>query len=245
MSPTDFPQQLRPIQTRQVGPSSPLPPRRSLGDKRVIAGVVAASALGIAGGFFMKPGLGDQQPARQAAVRKVEIPREPEGLGIIVTPAPEPVTPVLPPAPRTAPDAGYTPQPIPRITAPPPVRTSQAPAAPRIVNGAVMKPYVEAVKRPAPVTRASRTTTRPSFNCRYARTTSERMICVDPNLAAADRRLAQAYSQAVASGIPERVLRRQQDEWLGAREAAARYGPRDVERVYNARIAELEQMRRF
>ena len=89
MSPTDYSEQLRPIEPRQVGPTSPLPPRRSLGDKRVIAGVVAASALGIVGGFFMKPGLDDQQPARQAAVRKAEIPREPEGLGIIVTPAPD------------------------------------------------------------------------------------------------------------------------------------------------------------
>ncbi|HYG27616.1 MAG TPA: lysozyme inhibitor LprI family protein [Caulobacteraceae bacterium] len=240
MPPSDFPEQLRPIEPRQVGPSSPLPPRRrSLGDKRVIAGVVAASALGIVGGFFMKPNLGDQQPTRQAAVRKVEIPREPEGLGIIVTPAPEPVEPILPPAPKTAPDEGYTPQPVPqpKITAPPPIRTSQAPAQPRVV----MKPFTEVAREPA---RTAPARTRPSFNCRYARTTSERMICVDPNLAAADRHLNRAYEAAIASGVPERVLRRQQDEWLNAREAAARHGPRAVAQVYDARIGELERMRR-
>ena len=71
------------------------------------------------------------------------------------------------------------------------------------------------------------------------------MICVDPNLAAADRRLARAYREAIDAGIPERVLRRQQDAWLGARESAARYGPEDVARVYEARIAELEGMSRY
>lgn len=234
MSPSEFPEQLRRLEPRQVGPTSPLPPRRSLGDKRVIAGVVAASVLGIVGGFLMKPGLDDQQPAKQAAaVRKVEIPKEPEGLDIVVTPIPEPVVPL---EPKTAPMEGYTPQPVP----PPTPRAEPSPAPrQRTVEGVIMRPFEEVMRRPAPTR-----TARPSFNCRYARTQSERMVCVDPRLAAADRELARAYNEAVASGVPERVLRRQQDEWLNAREAAARYGPRAVAQVYDARIGELEQMRR-
>lgn len=200
-------------------PDFPPPPRRSLADKPVMAGIAVAVALGLAGGFLMRPNLGDQAPAQRVSARKVEIPTEPDGLDIIVDtrPAPvEPVTPLGPPAPYTAPMEGFTPQPVP------------APA-PRVVEGAVMRPYAPA---------------RPSFNCRYARSQSERMVCVDPNLAAADRRLARAYGEAIDAGVPERVLRRQQDVWLGAREGAARYGPEDVARVYEARIAELQQMAR-
>lgn len=199
-----------------------------------MAGVAVAVALGLVGGFLMRPNLGDQAPAQRTQGRVVEIPTEPDGLDIIVDTRPppaEPVTPLGPPAPYTAPMEGYTPQPVPRAPAP------QAPA-PRVAEGAVMRPYVP-VARPAP-----RAAARPSFNCRYARTPSERMVCVDPHLAAADRRLARAYGEAIDAGVPERVLRRQQDVWLGAREGAARYGPEDVARVYEARISELQQMAR-
>jgi uncharacterized protein YecT (DUF1311 family) len=247
MSRTDFPEQIgnpydqvdrayeRRLQQEAERPRGP--------DKRMLAGIGAACVLGVVGGFILKPTMEDQPAAERVQTRKVEMPTEPDGLDIIVdTRPPEPVTPLnptLPTTPQTAPMDGYTPQPIPqpRVTVPPPVRTSQAPAQPR-TGGPVMRPYEEAVRRPTP-----RVAARPSFNCRYARTPSERMVCVDPQLAAADRRLAQAYNQAIASGVPERVLRRQQDEWLGAREAAARYGPEDVSRVYEARISELQQMR--
>jgi uncharacterized protein YecT (DUF1311 family) len=233
MSRTDFPERL------DQPHDAPPPPRRNGADKRMLAGIGVACVLGVVGGFIMRPNLNDQPPAERVATRQAEIPREPEGLGIVVdrVPPPEPVTPLGPPAPQTAPVEGYTPQPIPRPDAVPPVRASQAPA-PRVVNGAVMRPYSDVVRRPAP-----RVAARPSFNCRHARSQSERMVCVDPRLAAADRRLARAYSEAIQAGVPERVLRRQQDVWLGAREAASRYGPEDVARVYEARIAELQQMR--
>jgi len=263
MSPTDFPER---FDDRREPPRAAMhepPPRRSLGDKRVMAGVAAAVALGLVGGFLMKPNIEDQAPAQRTSSRVVEIPTEPDGLDIVVDTRAPPAEPIatLPPAPYTAPMDGYTPQPVQRVQAPPAQaprptpqprifatapapppqpRATQAPApGPRVANGTVMQPYRE----PARTTRAARTT-RPSFNCRYARTASERMVCVDPDLAAADRRLARAYHQAIQSGVPEPVLRRQQDEWLGARESAARYGPQDVERVYEARISELQEMRR-
>lgn len=200
------------------------PPRRRPGERIIVRGIAVALALGLVGGLVMRPNLEDGQPTKQASARKAEIPREPEGLEIMVTPPREPVTPILPPAPTV------TPQPVqPSLPAPRPVTTAPQPRV-----------TAQPVRDPTPRQRA-----RPSFNCRFARSPSERMICVDPNLAAADRRLARAYREAIDAGIPERVLRRQQDVWLGAREAAARYGPEDVSRVYEARIAELEGMSRY
>ena len=215
MPPVAFPEQIDRAEP-------PPPPRGRPGEKLIVRGVAVALALGLVGGLVMRPNLEDQPPAKKAATRQVEIPREPEGLGIIVTPAPEPVTPIQPPA---------------EATPPPPQPVAEAPPAqPRVIT----QPSIDAPPRPAP-----RRTARPSFNCRFARSPSERMVCIDPNLAAADRRLARAYREAIDAGIPERVLRRQQDVWLSARESAARYGPEDVARVYEARISELEGMSRY
>lgn len=83
---------------------------------------------------------------------------------------------------------------------------------------------------------------RPSFDCRYAQTEAEQMVCSDRRLAAADRRMASAFRRAQRAGVPDRVLRRQQDIWLDAREAAAHDAPEAVEEVYEARTAELEDM---
>lgn len=239
MSDSEFPQ-IRPLhEPRRVGPTSELPPRRRrFGDKRMLAGIGAACALGLVGGFFMKPNLDDQPAMKRVNARTAEIPKEPDWLDIQVdrSPPPEPVVPLSPPAPYTAPMEGYTPQPVQPAPAPQPA------TQPRVVNGAVMRPYTDVAREQARAP-TPRQAARPSFNCRYARTPSEKLVCTDPNLAAADRRLARAYQQAVSSGVPERLLRRQQDEWLAARETAARYGPEDVERVYEARISELQQMR--
>ena len=94
--------------------------------------------------------------------------------------------------------------------------------------------------RGPPVVRTRRAA-QPSFNCRYARTRAEMMVCEDPRLAAADRRLAAAFRRAVDSGVPYGPLRRQQDRWLAARERAA-VSPEAVHMVYQQRIAELENM---
>jgi hypothetical protein len=82
---------------------------------------------------------------------------------------------------------------------------------------------------------------RPSFNCRYARSRAEQMVCEDPRLAAYDRRLARAFRRAVDNGASYGRLRAQQDRWLAARERAA-VSPAAVGMVYQQRIDELEQM---
>lgn len=73
-----------------------------------------------------------------------------------------------------------------------------------------------------------------------ARSHAEALLCESPQLAAAERRLAQAYREAAEAGAPEWRLRRQQNRWLAARERAADEAPWAVTEVYDARIAELE-----
>ncbi len=41
----------------------------------------------------------------------------------------------------------------------------------------------------------------PSFDCGAARTLADQMVCVDPALAQADRRMARAYKAAMSSGV--------------------------------------------
>lgn len=70
------------------------------------------------------------------------------------------------------------------------------------------------------------------------------LACADPQLGAAERRMNRAYQQAVAAGVPAAELKRQQQKWLATRAAAAREAPWAVRDVYQARIAELEDMAR-
>ena len=82
----------------------------------------------------------------------------------------------------------------------------------------------------------------PSFDCRYARSRAELMVCADPGLAEADRRLEAAYRRALDAGVPAWRLERQQRRWLRAREDAAFDAPEAVAGVYDARIAELQAL---
>jgi len=82
----------------------------------------------------------------------------------------------------------------------------------------------------------------PSFDCRQARSRAERMVCADPRLAQADLRLDAAYRAALDAGVPAWRLERQQRRWLRAREDAAFEAPQAVAQVYEARIAELNDL---
>ncbi len=86
---------------------------------------------------------------------------------------------------------------------------------------------------------------RPSFDCSYAQTPVEHVICADPVLAAKDMRMALLYEQA--GGSRYRPVDERQWRWLAAREACGR-SPRAVlerciARTYDARIAELSRVR--
>ncbi|THD77475.1 MAG: hypothetical protein E7812_16250 [Phenylobacterium sp.] len=72
----------------------------------------------------------------------------------------------------------------------------------------------------------------------------EALACGDPNLGAAARRLTRAYHEAEVAGVPVATLEQQQQRWLAARATAAREAPWAVREVYQARIAELQDMAR-
>ncbi|HEX6740537.1 MAG TPA: hypothetical protein VF079_01930 [Sphingomicrobium sp.] len=105
--------------------------------------------------------------------------------------------------------------------------------------------------RPAPATATKpaarqevRTAASPSFNCRYARTRSEKMICGNGALAAADRRMSAAFYGELANASPEakRALRRSRDQFLARRERCST--PACVARVYEERVAEIRTIAR-
>lgn len=225
-----------------AAPARP-PPRRTKGPW-IGAGLAVAAALGLGFGVLTREDLGEEPPppdpplaeASQAAV-PVEV-----------------AAPTLPPAARNAAPLEVLPPDMARAAA---VRVAQAPAvraapavtppaprevaiAPKPVEVAQAPPAVPASAR-APEPAAPRAD--PGFNCRYASLRSERLVCGDADLARLDRRLNRAFEEAVASGIPYRELRRDQDDWLRIREdAARRAGPGGVASVYRQRIAELREM---
>ncbi|MDB5688762.1 MAG: hypothetical protein JWL91_638 [Sphingomonas bacterium] len=86
-------------------------------------------------------------------------------------------------------------------------------------------------------------TARPSFNCRYARSSVEKMICADDRLAALDRRMASSFYAALAATRgPERMdLQRSRNAFVIARDRC-----RSAECIadsYHERIAELRDYR--
>uniref|UniRef100_UPI003784CDF1 lysozyme inhibitor LprI family protein n=1 Tax=Phenylobacterium sp. TaxID=1871053 RepID=UPI003784CDF1 len=70
------------------------------------------------------------------------------------------------------------------------------------------------------------------------------LVCADASLSAAERQLNRAYRQAEAAGVSSARLARQQQRWIEARAQAAKEAPWAVRDVYEARIAELNDMTR-
>ncbi|MFD1612985.1 lysozyme inhibitor LprI family protein [Sphingomonas tabacisoli] len=137
--------------------------------------------------------------------------------------------------------ASATPAPVPAI------ETAQASPAPALPSADAAPP-----PRPSPPVQPRRTAApaepprpamaRPSFNCRYARSRSEQMICADERLAARDRAMASLYYRAIASGDPETraILRDSRDEFLQRRERCG--SPGCVAAVYDDRMDEIDRI---
>lgn len=126
-------------------------------------------------------------------------------------------------------------------------RTPEAPAPLQVAERAQPLPEPRATpsqraapQRPAPPQRAAMT--RPSFNCRYARTRTEQMVCADEGLAARDRDMASLYYQAIANTDPETraILRGTRDRFLAQRERCG--GPGCVAAVYEDRMDEIDRI---
>lgn len=126
-------------------------------------------------------------------------------------PAPSEVAPAAPVAPPAPSEA--------RTPAPAPATSPRPPPPPRA--------------RPA-------STAQPSFNCRYARSRSERMVCSDAELARRDRAMSSMFYQALAAGdgTVRRELRRSRDHFLAVRDRCAT--PGCVAATYDRRMDEIE-----
>lgn len=210
----------------------PPPPRPKLGRSAVIGGVAAACVLGLGLGLAAKPELigrgpepAPMQPRPATAVGQIDV--------VMAEPPPAPPIPERPPletmspeliaaAPKPPPPPEPEPQPQPEPSPPPSALDSAVDAD---------------VRAPDPIR-----TTRPSFDCRRARSLAEDMVCSEPVLAAADRQLARAYQRALRLGVPYGLLRDEQDAWLEAREDAAHRSPRALAAIYDQRIEELNAM---
>jgi hypothetical protein len=124
--------------------------------------------------------------------------------------------------------------------APTPVPTPEAQAATAAsAPQAPPPPRARAAPEPAPVRAAL---ARPSFNCRFARTRTERMVCADERLASRDRAMASLYYQAVSEADPETrsILRDTRDGFLARRERCG--SPACVANAYEDRIDEIDRI---
>lgn len=136
--------------------------------------------------------------------------------------------------PAAAPPA--EPQPQPQVQPQPRQEARGTPAPQRSATAA--PPPLPKADRP----REQRTAASPSFNCSYARSRSERLVCGSGSLAAKDRQMASIYYAAMANAdVGTRAhLRRSRDAFLSRRE---RCGSEDcVLSIYDARIQEIRRI---
>lgn len=155
------------------------------------------------------------------------------------TPRTAQVEPIVPVQPQAQPQ----PQPQPQSQSQPPAQQQPA-AAPPEPRG---NPAPERSARGAATAekaqpRQQRSTGSPSFNCNYARTRSERLVCGSGTLAAKDRQMAAIYYAAMANAdVGTRAhLRRSRDAFLARRE---RCGSEDcILSIYDARISEIRRI---
>lgn len=80
----------------------------------------------------------------------------------------------------------------------------------------------------------------PTAGCDAYGALAQRMVCVDPELAAADRRLEAAFAEARATAADPATLGRDQARWLATREQAALVSPEALAEAYARRLAELQ-----
>lgn len=222
------------------GTSAPKPPpRRAYAWPKVAAGLAILTAFG-AGLLVARTGDPASVDSRPAAVTEARPPAS-QPLNVEVAAAA--------PAPSPPPPTSYgaklevlaADMPAPKATAP-----LARPAPPLLAIGPRPTPEVQApppreVAR-APLASDATATAPASFDCADAPTLARQMVCMDSGLAALDRRMKQAFAQAVAAGVPEQYLGEDQQDWLDVREEAARISRRSVVNIYRQRIDELHTL---
>jgi uncharacterized protein YecT (DUF1311 family) len=206
------------------------PPRRRPAYVLPVVGAACLCVLGLGLGYAARPRLaaisapapGPMQPAAQQAASAGQ-------MQVTVAPStPAPLAATLSPTARLEvlpPDLRQGPRTL--------VAVASAPRA-ASVSPAAADPPSNAI--------ADASAVEPADDCAGARTAAEAMVCGDPDLARADRRLARAFRAAIRSGAPIDQLRAEQQDWLEIREDAAERSPRAVAQIYEQRIAELEDI---
>lgn len=124
--------------------------------------------------------------------------------------------------------------------------TAQVPQTERApdVNRAPQQAQPEPVRTPAP-TQTQHPPVRlasPSFNCRFAKSPSEQMVCSDGRLAALDRQMASHYFAALSNGDQwtRTTLRRSRNRFLADRERCS--SADCIAGAYEARIEEIRDI---
>ncbi|HEX2644929.1 MAG TPA: MliC family protein [Thermoanaerobaculia bacterium] len=84
----------------------------------------------------------------------------------------------------------------------------------------------------------------PSFDCRKANGEIEKLICMDKDLAALDRKMAEVYPQALAKATKKQAgtLKALQRGWIKGRDECWKSGDKKdcVRRAYQTRLTELQ-----
>lgn len=131
--------------------------------------------------------------------------------------------------------------------APPPLQSpridQQRPAVP-IAPQPPTRPEPQPVQTQAPALKPSIPVrmASPSFNCRYAKSRSERLVCSDGRLAALDRQMASRYFAELSDGDQwtRNTLRRSRDRFLAYRERCPNVDC--IADAYAGRIAEIRDI---
>lgn len=122
----------------------------------------------------------------------------------------------------------------------------QAPPSPRRVRAEPQvsppPPMASAPARSIGASRAAAASSPPSFNCRSARSRSERMVCASDRLAALDRAMSSLFYSTMsdADGAARADLRRSRDRFLAWRDRCA--DERCVAQAYDDRMAEIRDI---
>ncbi|HEY0084300.1 MAG TPA: hypothetical protein VGB65_00170 [Allosphingosinicella sp.] len=172
-------------------------------------------------------GLSGQALARVVEIPQASAPPSAPAETVLM----EPVAEVSPPPTQTA--AAEQPR------AAPPRAPAKAPPPPVVAKPRAAAPVQKAEAPPQPKTGGA---AKPSFNCRYGRSSSERMVCASPSLAAKDRQMSSIFYAAMASADPSTRshLRRSRDAFLTKRERCG--SEACVTAAYNSRIAEIRSI---
>lgn len=172
-------------------------------------------------------------------------PAPPRGDTAVAKPADTPVDPPVGPretrpAPtrEVRPEVANSPAPATEVVKPRSKPKPKPPVARRASKPTANARVASADRRPATKPARVAVAWKPSFNCKYARTHAEHMICANPDLAAADVELDRAYRAARRASRDKRGLSDEQDAWR----ASERDSCPDVDcmlGVYEDRIDEL------